>query len=480
MNHDLLGRWSPGRFLGDLASGRYTENELEAFRCLDAIQFRPRSEAQEQLLRLFFSGESCARESAEEALPTSFDELVDLGILEEKGERVRSHYRIRAYPEGYLAEDFPKRLLDSPEDFVMGVAPTSRMVRKLIPDIEPDSVLDLCCGGGWLGLTEALAGREVTACDLNPRALQIAELNQRLLGGPEVSWRQGAWLEPVAGERFDLIVANPPFVQSPGGSSVALDTPEQENVATALLPQLAEHLNPGGFACMLLDWQFASSDRWQAIPAAAIPDSGVQSLLFEVQRKSPEEYAHHWLGQDPRFQDDDARRPEIRRWVEYYERRKTRGISSGFVILRKCEAGEEFHFEESRGITHFLPQTGEEIGRFFRNQGWLRNHSGSLLDVNFTRVNGIRKTEGAVMGREGWETDTMQITSPACLLYDGHIDPALLRILEAASEGIPVRSVLDELAGMVGADSQAIVPQVEELVRELLIRTLIIPVERKD
>ncbi len=51
----------------------------------------------------------------------------------------------------------------------------------------------------------------VTATDLSERALAFAELNA-LVNGVDLELLQGDLLAPVAGRRFDLVVANPPFV----------------------------------------------------------------------------------------------------------------------------------------------------------------------------------------------------------------------------------------------------------------------------
>ena len=51
--------------------------------------------------------------------------------------------------------------------------------------------------------------------------------NARDLGLSQVDWRLGSWFEPVAGERFDLIVANPPYVAAarPGAREAARPSP---------------------------------------------------------------------------------------------------------------------------------------------------------------------------------------------------------------------------------------------------------------
>lgn len=74
-------------------------------------------------------------------------------------------------------------------------------------------VLDLGTGSGVLALTLALErpDADVTAVDLSPDALQVACANAAALGAT-VRLLQGEWFAPLAGERFELIVANPPYV----------------------------------------------------------------------------------------------------------------------------------------------------------------------------------------------------------------------------------------------------------------------------
>jgi release factor glutamine methyltransferase len=73
-------------------------------------------------------------------------------------------------------------------------------------------VLDVCTGTGALALAAAAAGaRAVTAVDLSARSAANAWLNSRLHGQP-VRVLRGDLFEPIVGERFDLVVANPPYV----------------------------------------------------------------------------------------------------------------------------------------------------------------------------------------------------------------------------------------------------------------------------
>ena len=135
----------------------------------------------------------------------------------------------------------------------------------------PSSILDLGTGSGAvaLALKRHLASARVVAVERSAAALAVARRNALKLG-LEVDLRHGLWFAPVAGERFDLVVSNPPYV-AVGDPHLAQGDlrfePQSALVAGAdglqalreIAASAAEHLNPGGW--LLLEHGVGQDDE---------------------------------------------------------------------------------------------------------------------------------------------------------------------------------------------------------------------------
>ena len=116
-----------------------------------------------------------------------------------------------------------------------------------------DAALDVFTGSGLLAIAAARAGaREVTAVDVSRRAIACVRLGARL-NGVRIRALRGDLFGPLAGERFDLIVANPPYVPSEQDALPrhgAERAWEAGRAGRALLDRLCleapAHLGPGG------------------------------------------------------------------------------------------------------------------------------------------------------------------------------------------------------------------------------------------
>lgn len=96
------------------------------------------------------------------------------------------------------------------------------VLEKLAPCVAPRCV-DLGTGSGVIAVSLKLEcpQAKVWATDFSTAALNMASSNAAKLGAA-VEFRQGSWLAPLAGERFELIVSNPPYVAA-GDPHLALN-----------------------------------------------------------------------------------------------------------------------------------------------------------------------------------------------------------------------------------------------------------------
>ena len=99
-------------------------------------------------------------------------------------------------------------LIPRPDTEVLVEQGLVAIARKTAPRL-----VDLGTGSGIVAVTLALArpDAEVSAVDISPAALDVARSNAARLGAT-VRFLAGDWFAPLAGERFDLIVSNPPYV----------------------------------------------------------------------------------------------------------------------------------------------------------------------------------------------------------------------------------------------------------------------------
>jgi len=107
-------------------------------------------------------------------------------------------------------------------------------------------------GSGVGAVFAARRASRVVAVDINPHAVRCARINA-LLNGVEdtVEAREGDLFTPVEGERFDVILFNPPYFR--GAPRDPLDHAWRSlNVVERFAAQLGKHLTPTGYALVVL------------------------------------------------------------------------------------------------------------------------------------------------------------------------------------------------------------------------------------
>jgi len=219
------------------------------------------------LIRLFLLRVPVARPVAADALaPLTLDDAAALGVLEADDAQARALVTIAVHGDVLVTSDGDADA-DAPPDHVGGVSLTTLTGLSLTHRARIRRALDIGTGPGIQAIVAAAHSDEVVATDVNPRALAYARFNALLNERPEIEVREGSLFEPVAGERFDLVLCNAPYVVSPDSRYLFRDAAvEGDGMSEAVVRGVPEHLEPGGTATLVVSWLGADDEDWAARP----------------------------------------------------------------------------------------------------------------------------------------------------------------------------------------------------------------------
>lgn len=175
------------------------------------------------------------------------DALVPIDILKTTGEgKIRSKVMIFPHGQYNFLCDFKKSGADQEPVYSPGF--DSIRLAELRLRKRFHKALDLCSGSGIQAILASEHCGHVTGVDINPRALYFSNMNLILNAVDNVEFVLGNLYKPVQQERFDFIMANPPFVICPSGSVKYRDGGVMgDAVLKGIMEGLPRHLEAGGY-----------------------------------------------------------------------------------------------------------------------------------------------------------------------------------------------------------------------------------------
>jgi len=294
-------------------------------------------------MRMFVYWDPVTPDEARAALgdALSLDTLLAAGVLMKTPDGgIRSPYLMRFAGKVFILSDD----VHDGGEAVMGPGQTTRgLARISFPPGRLGRVLDLGCGAGTLALWLARMCDHVVATDVSARAGTFVRINCWLNRITNVEWRLGDLFAPVAGESFDLITSQPPFLSrddSAPATTFLFGGSRGDELPMRALEGVSAHLSPGGMAILFVEWPIVEGDpplegRVRAAVGEA-PDRSV--LLMQWEDGDVDVHCAGYANIGHALKDDACERDAIRR-REHFERARIRGLRPTFAIVRRDPPG---------------------------------------------------------------------------------------------------------------------------------------------
>lgn len=429
-------------------------------------------DAQADLIRLWLLALPVATERVR-AILRDPDELIAAGLLvADSAVTIRAEVELKPYGDESLsawicADRTPLETGASQPrpDFVLGASPASTTLAQLIPRNPVGRVLDLGTGCGIQALHLAAHATQIVATDLNPRALALARITLGL-AGVAADLRLGSLYEPVAGEGFDLIVTNPPYVISPPQRSELVyreGTETGDGLMRRVVTEAAAHLNPGGTLIVLGNWAITDQD-WRERVSGWIAGTGCDALVLQREVLDPYEYVELWLA-DAGLSGTKEYSERYSEWLAYFDRLGITSVGMGWLALRNvARVQPEVRIEEWPHAVH--QPVGAAIAEFFDSVEAVRCPDEELLDAHLHRhPNLVQETFG-----EPGAADPQHLILRQHYGLGRAVEPgtAVAAVVGACDGDLSLAALIDAMASISEVDRNQLRAEVLPTVRDLL------------
>jgi SAM-dependent methyltransferase len=454
------------------------------------------------LAMLWLLGGSVTRRRLDRAVPrTTTAGLERLGLVRSAGtsadDEVRPRVDLRPVESDgdtwWLASDLGELVAGGPlrPDHVLGVGGASTTLAQWTPRAPVARALDVGTGSGVQALYLGRHAAHVTATDLSERALAFARfnvaLNARTAGpfhGRQLELRRGSLLEPVAGERFDLVVSNPPFVITPrGGGEGGQPVFEYRDggllgdaVVATLLRDVADVLVPGGSAQLLGNWEHRLDEGWRDRVASWLPPD-VDAWVVQREVLDPAEYAETWARDGGHRPGTPAHEALVARYLDDFDARGVAAVGFGVISVRRwaAEDGDRAplrRLEEVTGPVGAGGSMGAVVTDVLTAERWLlATDDRALLTTRLVTQPDVTEERFGAPGAE--DPQVVLLRQGGGLQRAVRADTALAGLVGACDGELTVgqiigalASLLDEPPGELGA---RLLPQVRRRVADGLL-----------
>lgn len=428
------------------------------------------------LVQLFLLGRSVSTEQAEATLrPEAVSDLTASGLLVPEDASLRPTAHVSPFQEMLIASDLRELHRTGAADFVLGPWASTRNLAACAFRRPVGSVLDLGCGSGALGALASGWAERVVATDINPRAVAFGRFNAELNDLENLEIREGGLFDPVADERFDLILCNPPYVISPGSTFVYRDG--EPGICRRIVQEAPDHLEEGGFLQIVVEWPERRGSDWRAEPLSWLEGVPCDAWGFRLYSYTAEEHAHHWLQQE--HPEEPPPRQEMEAWIDHLASLGATSVGGGLLVLRPSQSGTPVR------VLREPPGSMGRTGAADTLAGWISAQAllacyperEELLHVALAPAPGLESTLRREATEEGWTQRSRKLRLPRGFRFEADVDPVIEEIVGLLGDGRTPLEALERFAARHGLESAPFLSGLPDAIARLLELGLLVPAD---
>ena len=293
----------------------------------------------------------------------------------------------------------------------------------------------MATGNGIQAILLAAHAEHVVATDVNARALDYATFNAALNGVQNVETRLGSFFEPVAGEQFDLVVANPPYVVSPDTAFLFRDGGMLgDGVSEHVVRSTPVALAPGAFASVLIAWALDPDDPAER-PRSWLGGSGCDAVLLHTSTDDAIETATVWNRE--LLDRPEAYAAALDRWLGYYRELGIEHFGYACLVLRKRTDGRDGWLETLQLPRAALRPAGRHVRKLFETHDRLAevDSANALLDRRLRVVDDAVVSQDTRFADGGWHGESLTLRLESGLPFSAELAQStahLIRELEGS------------------------------------------------
>ena len=423
------------------------------------------------LALLFLYAGAVARSRVDRAIGADARSWLETaGIVATNGEDLRALFRLQVAEGVWIFCDEPA----AGPTTVMPPGPTTVHLLAVMPRKLEGAMVDIGTGPGTVALVAAKRGARAVATDINPRAVELTRFNAEF-NELAVDVRIGDLFEPLSGDRFRWLYAQPPYVARPADQTAVTflhGGSRGDELAMRVIAGAPAVLDTGGVAAVLFDAPVGSEPLHDLLRAAIGP-TGTDLAALNAPGIHPDMQAIGYASlEDPTLGPRYA--AAALRYREHLEHAGISEVTHSLAVIRARPRADEAGWTIGLPVPR-LPTDWAELESFLGGLDLAALSDDELAVARVRPRTGMILTTQRLPGQDRSDVRRAIRFAPPTLAAERELTEAGGAIVDLLATDESMEHTIARFAAAMERSIDEVRPLVVSFVRECLARGLLVP-----